>query len=319
MKDKIKIAFVVGRFPVVSETFIIDQITGLEKRGVDVEILSFQRGEFENITRSFFDNKILEKTRYLDLPKGRFARIFFGVPRIISLAFKQPKILVKCLNFRKYGRDAYTLKLVYWAYWLKDIDVDLFHCHFGTVANKFMLAREVLGLRQKFVTTFYGFDASRIFVKHGPGVYGRLKEESSLFFVMSSNMKERLVKNGFDSRKIVIHPPGIDIESYPFKERELDGKEVRITSVGRFVEKKGFDDLIKALAIVKERSKTPFKCSLIGDGPMKEELVRLSDNSGVGDLVDFKGYMKIEDIIDFFGKTHFFVQPSKTAKDGNME
>ena len=107
---------------------------------------------------------------------------------------------------------------------------------------------------------------------------------------------------------------------YPYKERMIqDGELINIISVGRFVEKKGFDDLLSALAIVKEKSKRTFKCYIIGDGELKDKLFNLTEKLKLKDVVEYKGYMKIEDIINHFSNTHLFVQPSKTAINGDME
>lgn len=51
----------------------------------------------------------------------------------------------------------------------------------------------------------------------------------------------------------------------------------------------------------------------------KKELQDLTDDLNIRDVLDYKGYIKIEDIIELFKYMHFFVQPSKTAKSGDME
>ena len=119
---------------------------------------------------------------------------------------------------------------------------------------------------------------------------------------------------------MIVHPIGINIEEYPFKERTVSVDEpIRIFSVGRFVEKKGFDDLLRALNIVREKTKRQFICTIVGDGPMKKTILDMTEKFKLNDVLDFKGYMNIKKIISLMGDMHFFVQPSKTAKDGNME
>jgi colanic acid/amylovoran biosynthesis glycosyltransferase len=197
---------------------------------------------------------------------------------------------------------------------------DLAHCHFGTVANNFLIIKKILGLRQKIVTTFYGYDASRVFKENRSDYYDELKKESSLFFAMSNNMKERLVAQGFENKKIKVLPVSIDLQSYPYKERKShDGEPVNIISVGRFVEKKGFDDLLRALAIVKQKSRKAFKCYIIGNGMMKDELYALTEQLKLNDIIEYKGSMNMEAIIAYFRDMHLFVQPSKTARNGDME
>jgi glycosyltransferase involved in cell wall biosynthesis len=115
-------------------------------------------------------------------------------------------------------------------------------------------------------------------------------------------------------------PVSIDVRSYPYESRSAaPGETVNIMSVGRFVEKKGFDDIIRAMSLVKERTQDPFKVFLIGGGPEELKLKELVSAKGLQDCVEFKGPMPVERIIESFMSMHLFVQPSKTAADGDME
>jgi colanic acid/amylovoran biosynthesis glycosyltransferase len=137
---------------------------------------------------------------------------------------------------------------------------------------------------------------------------------------MSEDMKRRVVEQGFPEEQVVVHPVSIDVSAYAFSTRKLGAdEELRLLAVGRFVEKKGFDDLLRALAIVKERAPRAVRCTIVGGGPLEPELRQLADSLGLQDVVRFPGLMAIEEIIDLFAETHVLVQPSKTAADGDME
>lgn len=320
VNKNIKVAFIVGSFPRISETFIINQVADLSDRGVRVEVFSFGQGEKEKISQRFFDYKMQERTYYLNAPGNFIWRFLLALPRAGKLLFKNPKALFRALNFFKYGRNAYSLKLIFWVTPFVDKKFDLYHCHFGPMANKFLIIKDILGLDAKIITSFLGYDISSVVKSKGVAVYDRLKKESSSFIVMSNNMKERIIAQGFDKNKIKILPISIDVDSYPFKERILnENEEIRIASVGRFVEKKGFDDLLKALAIVKNKTDKKFVCKIIGDGPLKNDLYLMTKKLGLEDVVSYPGYMKLEDIIKYFLDMHFYLQPSKTATDGDME
>ena len=315
----IKIAFVVGKIPTVSGTFLIDQIAGLLDRGIDVEIFSFHNPEtLDNISEKFFRYRMADKTKYLEMPKNRVVRLMKAIPKIIRL-FSHPKILFRLLDFRTYGRDALSLRLLYRVAPFIGKKYDLFHVHFGTRANDFLIIKEILELKQKMITSFYGYDASYIFNRQGDAVYDRLRKECHNFLVMSENMKQRLVAHGFDPQTIVVHPVGIEPKNYLFEERQNHGGLAEIISVGRFVEKKGFDDLFRALAIVRGRLGDVFHCTIVGDGQLRDVLYNLADNLGIRDNLDFRGYMPMEEITKLFLEKDFFVQPSKTAKNGDME
>ncbi|OGZ34751.1 MAG: hypothetical protein A2174_02270 [Candidatus Portnoybacteria bacterium RBG_13_41_18] len=320
MSNKLKIAFIIGDFPAVSETFIIDQVADLKDRGVDVEIFAFRKHSQEGVSERYYDYKMSKLTNYLEMPANKLIRIVLALRKLFKILLLNHRAFFRVLNFKKYGANARSLKLIFWVEPFLGKKFDLVHCHFGPAANKFLIIKEILGLKTKIVTSFYGFDVSKVFQDEPVDYYYRLKKECLLFFVMSENMKERVVARGFNSQKVIVHPVGIDVEKYNFSERRLAYDEsVNIVTVGRFVEKKGFDDLLKALKIVKEKTAKKFMCHIIGGGPLEKDLQKLTDELKLRDVVEYKGYMKIEDVINYFSKMHFFVQPSKTARDGDME
>lgn len=315
-----KIAFIVGEFPAVSETFIINQVADLTDRGFDVPVFSFKKGEMKNISQRYFDYAMGERTEYLEMPKNPVVRVLAAIPKLIKILLTNPRAFFRVFNVRKYGRNALSGKLIFWVAPFAGVKFDLVHCHFGVTAKRFLTIREILGEKWKIVTTFYGFDVSHIPQEKGVAYYDDLKKTCHLYFVMSNNMKERVIALGFSKDEVEVLPVSVDVESYPFAERIMKGDELfHIISVGRFVEKKGFDDLLRAISIVKEKTDKKFFCSIVGGGELEKELHVLADNLHINDVVEWKGYMKIEDIINFYMRGHIFAQPSKTAKNGDME
>lgn len=319
-KHALRVAFVAGAFPSISHTFIINQVADLLDRGIEVEVFTFGKGSSKNVSSRYEAYHLDERTHDLGAPKSRFRRLTGALLRAFHMLRTSPRLLIRAVNFAKYGKKAYSLRLLFEVAPFVGKRFDVVHCHFGTCAVSFLDIRDILESDVPFITTFYGYDVSSVFEKSPADFYDRLKREGSLFLVMSNNMKRRVVAQGFPEHKVKVHPASIDVRSYPFCERRhRSGEPVEIVSVGRFVEKKGFDDLLRALAIVKRRTDKTFHCSVIGGGPLEEELRRLTSSLGLRDVVDFKGYLKIEDIVELLLKKHIMVQPSKTARDGDME
>lgn len=323
MKNKGKrIAFVVGVFPATSMTFIIDQVAGLLDRGFDVDIYSFKRGDPQYVSDRYIEYNMAKRTKYIGMPDSGIERVFRAIPKIVRLVFVSPSTLFRALNIRKYNRDALSLKLLFWSEpFVRTKRYDLIHIHEGTTANQFLHIKDIVGIKTKILTSLLGQDISRR-VAENPGrdIYKRLKDESHAFIVMSNNMKERVIAQGFDENKLYVLPISVNIKSYPFKKRAVhSGQDIQMVSVGRFVEKKGFDDLLRALAIVKEKTNKKFTCSIIGGGRLENNLHTMTKDLNLEDVVSYKGYMKMEDIINYFKSMHFYLQPSKTAPDGDME
>ena len=191
---------------------------------------------------------------------------------------------------------------------------------FGTVARDFVRVREVVGISGSLVTTFYGIDVSKVFEEYPADYYDRLRDACELYFVMSEDMKRRVVAKGFPSEQVRVHPVSIDVASYPYRVRELlEDEPLRLAFVGRFVEKKGADDLLRALGAASSASTRPLRCSIVGGGELDAELRELHASLGLGETASFEGYLAVEEMIRLFENQHVLVQPSKTAANGDME
>lgn len=315
-----QIAFFVGVFPAISETWLINQIADLLDRGIDVRIYAFRRGEEEHVSDRFFSYRMSERTTYLAMPESLVSRIFFAIPKLARLAVSSPRALFAVLNTKRFGRNALSLKMLYWTAPVIGLKADIVHCHFGTVANRVLALREVLGMTQPLLTSFYGLDVSHIPHVKGNTYYDRLKSACDHFIVMSNNMKERVVALGFDGKKITVLPISVEVGAYPYRERSLDEERpVRMLSVGRFVEKKGFDDLLQAIALVRGRTMRKFELTIVGGGELDGELQGLTKRLELTSVVHFAGYMKVQDIVELSLASDLYLQPSKTAKNGDME
>jgi len=313
-----RIAFIVDTFPVVSETFIINQVADLLDRGVDVDVFAFNRGEAELASNRYAEYRMSERTHYLDKPRSKLGRCLLSFLPAVQLLLRGR--ILRYLRRILAGGQAGPLQLLYGAAWFSGRRFDLIHCHFGTTAVQFLAVMDVLGLETPLVTSLYGYDVSFVFRESPAGFYDRLKRECSRFFVMSNDMKRRVLAHGFPEEKVTVLPVSIDVAAYPFSERRCrPGAPVEILSVGRMVEKKGFDDLLRALAIVKSRTGRAFHCSIVGGGELAGPMRELASSLGLDERVEFKGSMKLDDILALLPRMHLLVAASKTAADGDME
>jgi len=316
---KLRVAFVVGTFPATTETFIINQIADLIDMGVEVEVFSFARGTSEAISSRYHQYRMATLTHYLSMPGGYLRMLGHAIPKVVRGLLVDPH---KLLHLIRGGTTTptYVSRNLFLAGPFLGRHFDVIHCHFGTVANRYLAIRALLGDRTRMVTTFYGYDVSSVLRTEASEYYDELKRECDLFFVMSKDMRDRVVGAGFDERKTVVLPVSIDVASYPYRERQLvSGEPVTVVSVGRFVEKKGFDDVIRAIEIVKRRVSTPFKTYLVGGGPQEEHLRKMVTGLGLDDVIEFKPFLPVEQVIDLCMNAQLFLQPSKIASDGDME
>lgn len=94
---------------------------------------------------------------------------------------------------------------------------------------------------------------------------------------------------------------------------------VRILSSGRLVDKKGFDVLIRASAILRERG-VDFTCLIGGSGPLESDLRALITASGLDDVVTLTGEaLKQEDIPSFMYQGDIYCLPCIWAADNDVD
>jgi glycosyltransferase involved in cell wall biosynthesis len=125
-------------------------------------------------------------------------------------------------------------------------------------------------------------------------------------FATTLDLKKELIKLGQKEETIFIIPNMI-------KEVSLQNKEIAyhkppvIGTMGRFVKKKGFENYLKSLAILKKKH-IDFKAVIGGSGEEEKLLIELSKNLDINDKLEFTGW--IGNKKDFFDSIDIFVLPS---------
>ena len=317
------IAVFIGFFPKISETWFVEQITSLIDLGVDVRLFAFNRGLPIDISKKVRDYRLMEKVTYLDFPQSRLRR-FARVPfLVLKLLFNKPSALRKVFA-PGFGHTP-SFKYLFWTAPLvgRVEECAVVHCHFGMIANKYLVIKEILGLPQPLVATFHGQDSSKFIQQKGPQVYDQLKKEISLLLPVTNEMRDRLVRFGFSpDRARVSFMSGIVVNEIRFEERKyLPEEKFKIIFVGRFVEKKGVPDLLRALALVVKKHPN-VEAHIFGGGDdveLNKEIERIVIDEGLAGNVIFYGMRPNDEVRVALYGAHLSVQLSKTAKNGDTD
>lgn len=91
-----------------------------------------------------------------------------------------------------------------------------------------------------------------------------------------------------------------------------------LLSIGRMVEMKGFIDLIEACALLRDRH-LPFRCRIVGDGPLKPDLRARIARHQLGAQVELSDPMAQDEIRRLLTRASCFVLPCITAADGDQD
>lgn len=315
-----KLTFFTMRFPVASETFVLNQVTHFIDAGYEVEIISVFPGDLVNRHAAFDEYGLAAKTHYL-LPEEKISIVDKLNQRLKLVLPKVTKpSLLRSLNVLRYGAQSSKLLLPSIVANAKQtFTADVFLVHFGyagALANKL---RELGVLKGKQATVFHGADISRrhILEEHKLD-YVNLFRQSELMLPISNLWKNKLIEMGCPQEKIHVTRMGIEPEKFNFQPRQAFQTPLRIVSVARLTEKKGLDVAVKASAILKQRG-GQFQYTIIGNGDQDEMMRDFIAREGMEDCVSMPGFKPQEEIRRALSEADIFLLPSKTAADGDME
>jgi colanic acid/amylovoran biosynthesis glycosyltransferase len=311
-----RIAFLVDSFPCLSETFILNQVTGLIDLGHDVEIFAAMRGPLDVVHGDVFSYGLLEHTHYFsEIPEDRVSRFLKFVPLFLKYLPVNPKVSLRAVNLFRFGLEALSLRLYYRAVlFLKTGPFDILQCHFGTNGLIGSLLKEV-GIPGRLVTMFHGYDVRRG-IRDGGQIYRRLFRRGDCFLAISQTNREHLIRFGADPDKIRYHPVGIDLDQFASSSGEanvpMNPEVIHILTVARLVKEKGLDEGIQAVArLVQDRPTLRIQYQIVGDGPEKPRLLRLVDELKMGDTVNFLGPQEHGVVLATMRQAHIFFLPSR--------
>ncbi len=222
-----------------------------------------------------------------------------------------------------------------WVKRLKDLSPTLIHAHFGLdgvlalpLANKLNLplivtfhgyyATANLDLTQKKNWYDYSLDYLKRRGQFFRELYlrkrDRLFQEADCFIAVSEFIRSKLMEKGCPPEKIKVHYIGIDIDKFTPNSTII--REPIVLFVGRLVEKKGCEYLIRAMAQV--QAKIPnIELVIIGDGILRYHLENLAANSLK--RYRFLGVQPPEVVKEWMTKSLLLSAPSITTPQGESE
>jgi len=316
-----RIAYFVGGFPVISETFIVNQIAGMVARGCHVDIFATSGGKMARLPEAVERYRLMERVHRLDAPRNYVLRLYRIVVLLLVYGWRAPGTIMRSINVARYGRSAVTLGLLYAVLTLirlRKRHYDVIHAQFGTYGLLPLRLVETGALKSEIVTSFRGYDAT-MYLQANPRAYEALFRKCRRFLPVSHALARRIVAAGCDPAKVHVHHSGIECARFQYLERKRTLDEAtKIVMIGRLVVKKGIGYGIQAIArvIVSGRA---LSCTIIGEGPLRAELERLIRELGIGAHVRMVGSKSHDEVIQVLAQTHILIAPSVTAADGDEE
>ncbi|WP_374632417.1 glycosyltransferase family 4 protein [Paracoccus sp. (in: a-proteobacteria)] len=127
-----------------------------------------------------------------------------------------------------------------------------------------------------------------------------------------------------DPTRVHLSYHGLDLSRFGPTDRAhsmRDGSDaadpLRLVSVGRLVPKKGYDVLLRALALLP--SDLHWRFEHIGGGPELARLEPLARELGLADRIDWRGALPQQDVLELYRDSDLFVLPSRITADGDRD
>jgi colanic acid/amylovoran biosynthesis glycosyltransferase len=297
-----RIAFLVHIFPELTETFVLNQITGLLDAGHEVDVYAARAGMPSLAHPDVHRYRMLERTRYWRIPGSYLLRGLDaggvlrrrGGPRLAS-ALTLLHASVRALKRRRY---------------------DVVHCQFGTLARAAVMLRDMGVVRGRLVVSCRGSDLTKpTAVRHGWDPF----QNVDLLLPVCERFREQLVGRGCDPRRIRVLHSGIKLSQFSHADRRRQPNEpTRILTIGRLVEKKGVAYAIEAMARLKTSGRQ-VSYTVAGDGPLRPTLTRMIDELDLRTEVQLAGPKPHTEVIALLQSAHLLVAPCVTARSGDQE
>ncbi|MGA7440427.1 MAG: glycosyltransferase [Luteibacter sp.] len=321
-----QVLFVLPEFPKYSETFVIDQIVGLLDRGFDVRILAVSRGGTPS------PGDIVERRGLMERATFIFNHSAATVPgwqrlldrvKQVAPALGQAHVR-RALSIRRYGHVARSLTLAGAARKLtQPVKAGAIIAHFGPTGVLAVHLRALGLIEGPLYTVFHGYDLSQysVLTRHATD-YPKLFAAGERMLPISTRWQHKLEAMGCAPEKIQVHRMGVDLDSFPFRQRTQDTlspeRTLRVLCVARLVEKKGVRYLCEAVAHAAERG-VPIDLEIIGDGPLQGDLAAFVDQRGMSAHIHLRGRRDKPFVQAALRSADVFALPSVTAADGDQE
>ncbi|MEL7067977.1 MAG: glycosyltransferase [Cyanobacteria bacterium J06581_3] len=204
---------------------------------------------------------------------------------------------------------------------IRSLSPELIHAHFGPDAVRAIPLAKALDV--PLLVTFHGYDitvkpsyawrasfSQLIYLLHKE----KLKQEATHFIAVSDFIRKLLVEQKFPPEKISTHYIGINPSL--FSQDENIQRTPTVLFVGRLVEMKGCEYLIRAMAQV-QAVLPDTELVIIGDGPLRSQLELMAGQNLRS--YRFLGFQSPSIVQDWMNKSKVFCVPSITTKTGHSE
>jgi glycosyltransferase involved in cell wall biosynthesis len=314
----LRVAYILHRFPYLTETFIMREMYCLHRKHVELHIFSLLPPIHEIVHNEA--KYLLARARYSPFMSLEVlaAQLYFlrrsplryirSLAKTIRQTWHEPKTLARAL--------ALFPKSVLFARRMQELDIQHAHAHFvwleGIAAG---IAAELIGITFTIHPHAFG-----LFSRNRSDVRFALENATKVVTVSSyhRNFIDKLCPR-IHSKDIAIVHYGVNTQLFRPDPHRAANAPLRILSVGRLVEKKGYEYLIEACGLLRNRG-VEFECNIVGGGRQRKvEFQSRIDELGLQRHINLLGALSQDDILELYQTSDVFALACTSASNGDQD
>lgn len=277
-----RIAYVLWKFPALSETFVVEELRALEATGIRAEVIALERPREEPVNPRA--EPLLGRATWL----GEAPRVL-QVRRAAAGVARSPLRFLRCLAAALGTKSRWSLLDLWYGTQLsalaRERRVEFLYAHFADHAA------EVTWFASRMTGVPYGMVAHGVDIYLGRMLCRKLRDASLPVTVCQYNLGQLSSRcPEIDPSRVLVKPAGIDVTAFRRSTIQTAADPPVVVAIGRLVEKKGFDVLIRAVALLHDDG-TRIECRIIGEGRCRRGLEALIAELGLDEQVHLMGGM----------------------------
>ncbi len=306
--SELGVLYYVGSYPVLSESFILNEIHELQNRGHNIAVFA-QRDPKEEITHNEYED-IDVPVYYANISYTDFPQLCSKKPIQMAMSNRSNGFFTE-FSPKRIGHNLLLGKQCTEFIESLDFDIDVVHAHFANDTR----------MGGAFAAQYHGISCT--VTAHAVEIF-RLPNVSQIKYICDS-MDHVIVPSEYNRRylrdkikvknQITVVPATTQIEKF---QSSAPTVENRLLTVARLVEKKGYPYAIEAVNNLVEQG-YDIKYHIVGTGDRKDKLQQLVADYGIENHVDFLGHVSDKKLKKELSEASVFLLPCIIAEDGDRD
>lgn len=297
---------IVKKFPKLSETFILGELHALADRGYNIFILSLNRPD-EDMMQPRAE-RFCSSICYCDRTLQWYLELFLS----LSWMLLQPIASYRALHPNRDFGIRIILQGIWLARYCRLADIQHLHAHYFAATSE--VAAVAAGISGN--TFSISAHAKDIYLSDQARVQS-LVERCDFVATCTQHNVDHLQRMTIEPQRVHRVYHGIDVD---FFKPTLEKKQriPLILAVGRYRKKKGFDLLIQACALLRQRQQS-FQCAIVGYGEEKNDLAQLIRELDLEAQVSLVAPMNHDALKSYYERASVFAMPCRITEDGDRD